>query len=131
MNDWLSSFYQILTDRLIPEFCSDPNRGLDVAGFQQKSIKVAEEDARYFMMAWNAGLIEHQGRGLYRAPNSAASEQFFWSGSRKAQPRSFTVWLEPVITVAGLARLNFDYGWPTCLIGTQSPDWAFGRLMSV
>jgi hypothetical protein len=35
------------------------------------------------------------------------------------------LWAEPIITVAVLARLHFDLGWPRHLIGTQSPDWAF------
>jgi len=33
--------------------------------------------------------------------------------------------VEPVITVATLARLHFDLGWPKELLGTQSKDWAF------
>jgi hypothetical protein len=40
-------------------------------------------------------------------------------------PRSFTLWLEPIITVAALARLHRDFGWPADLVGAQSTDWAF------
>jgi hypothetical protein len=36
-----------------------------------------------------------------------------------------TLWVEPIITVAVLARLHFDLGWPRELLGTQSKDWAF------
>lgn len=39
--------------------------------------------------------------------------------------RSFTLWREPVITVAALARLHLAFNWPSELIGTQSSDWAF------
>jgi hypothetical protein len=40
-------------------------------------------------------------------------------------PRPFTLWLEPIITIASLARLHFDYGWPADLLGTQSRKWEF------
>jgi hypothetical protein len=77
------------------------------------------------MKAWHGGLISPVGRGLYRAICSAAGEQFFWEGPKRLEPRSFTLWLEPIITVAALARLHFDFGWPVDLIGTQSIDGAF------
>jgi hypothetical protein len=120
-----AAFEKLLNDRLIPEFCACPIRQLDTASFKWSSVRVGEEDCRYFMMAWEAGIIQHIGRGLYRASLSAASEQFFWEGPKSLTPRPFTLWLEPIITVAGLARLHFDHGWPAHLIGTQSSDWAF------
>lgn len=119
------AFERLLFDFLIPEFCGDPIRRCDVSGFRKASIEVGKEDARYFLMAWEGGLIEHQGRGLCRASRSAASEQFFWEGRKASKRSSFTLWLEPVITISGLARLHFDYRWPKHLIGTQSSDWAF------
>lgn len=76
-------------------------------------------------MAWNAGLIEHTDRGLYRAAKSGAREQFFWSGLKTPERRSFTLWLEPVITIGGLGRLHFDHRWPREQIGCQSNDYAF------
>lgn len=76
------------------------------------------------MRAWELGLIEHQGGGLYRSAQSRAGEQFFSEGHKSSQERRFSLWLEPVITFAGLARLNFDFGWPKEMIGTQSVDWA-------
>ena len=69
--------------------------------------------------------MTHVERGLYRALKSSAGEQFFWSGSKHAAPRPFTLWLEPIITVAALGRLHWDHYWPIDLIGTQSSDWAF------
>ena len=119
------SFTDILYDRLIPEFCAAAGRNCHASSFQDSSVKISDVDARYFCLAWNADLIEHEGRGLYRAPRSAAREQFFWEGPRQVVPRTFTLWLEPVITVAALARLHFDHHWPKHLIGTQSSDWAF------
>lgn len=123
--DYRAHFERLLDDRLIPEFCNDTGRRLNPAGFKRSSIRVSDEDCRYFVMAWQAEIVRHLGRGMYRASLSAASEQFFWEGSKAADPRPFWLWLEPVITVGGLGRLHFDHGWPSHLIGTQSTDWAF------
>jgi hypothetical protein len=125
MSDCRSAFEGVLYERLIPEFCGDSDRRCETSDFRGDSVRISAQDASYFVMAWEAGLIEHQGRGLYRAAGSAASEQFFWTGPRASEPRWFSLWIEPVITVAALARLHFDFGWPKHLIGTQSVDWAF------
>lgn len=125
MDNWRAEFERVLDNELIPQFCADPGRQCDKSRFRRESIRVAEIDARDFVRAWRGGLIKHQQRGLYRAPKSAASEQFFWTGPKLPVPRSFTLWLEPIITVASLARLHWDFGWPADLIGTQSSDWAF------
>ena len=121
----MRQFEQLVREHLIPEFCSDPNRNCEPVGFRENLAKLSERDAADFLRAWNGGLIEHQGRGQYRAAASSCNEQFFWDGLKNVRPRPFTLWLEPVITIAGLARLHFDYGWPKELIGTQSIDWAF------
>lgn len=125
MNSAITDFESILYQRLIPEFCEDQNRCCDIANFVRTSNRLGEQDARDFVEAWNSGLIEHQGRGLYRAANSAASEQFFWEGRKANVPRTYTLWMEPVITVAALGRLHHTYHWPKHLIGTQSVGWAF------
>lgn len=125
MADYSSAFEALLYDQLIPEFCADQSRRCNAANFVQSSIKVSEEDAAYFLKAWKGDLIQHAGRGIYRTAKGAAGEQFFWEGMKSKEPRLFSLWLEPVITVAGLARLHFDYGWPAHLIATQSIDWAF------
>ena len=66
---------------LLPTFCNDPSRGRGCEGFKEDWTKVTEKDAADFLSALDAGLIEHVGRGLYRAPKSHASEQFFWEGN--------------------------------------------------
>lgn len=124
VDDAVTQFKSLLYDRLIPEFCSDPGRRFELAGFQRESVKVSEEDARYFLLAFNAGLVEHCGGGNYKCPQSACIERFLWEGRRASDPRRYTLSLEPVISVAGLARLHFDYGWPAELIATQSSDYA-------
>jgi hypothetical protein len=120
-----STFEDLLYDRLIPEFCSDAARGCEVSGYRGSSSNISDEDAHYFLRALEAGLVHHDGGGRYRCPQSATFEQLFWEGRKGLQPRPFTLWLEPVITIAGLARLCFDYAWPIELMGTQSADWAF------
>ncbi len=120
-----SDFEKLLYERLVPEFCSAPARRLEPSSFRRESVQVSKFDARLFLAGFHAGLIEHQGRGIYSAAKSNATEQFFWEGPKAASPRPFTLWLEPVITLAALARLHFDLEWPSERIGTQSPDWAF------
>lgn len=125
MADHFIAFEALLYGQLIPQFCADQSRRCNAANFVRSSVKVSEEDAAYFLKAWEADLIQHAGRGIYRTAKGAAGEQFFWEGMKSKEPRPFSLWLEPVITVAGLARLHFDYGWPAHLIATQSIDWAF------
>lgn len=114
---------RILTD-LLPEFCADPARRYDLAGFRPDFDKVVEVDGEDFLGGLDAGLVTLVGR-LYQAPRSRAGEQFFWEHERSITPRPITLWLEPIITVAALARLHLDLGWPKELLGTQSVDWAF------
>ncbi len=125
MKSYVQLFEELIYDEMIVDFCSDENRKCNISTFNKSSVKVAEQDAMHFLTAWNGGLIKHVGRGLYRTQRSAAAEQFFWSGSKSSNPRSFNLWLEPIITVAALAKLHYDYSWPQNLIGTQSVDWAF------
>lgn len=125
MQGELKAFEKLLYDQLIPEFCADRSRRCEPSNFNRASVKVGELDAAYFLKAWDGELIQHVGRGIYRTPRSAVGEQFFWEGQRSKDPRPFSLWLEPIITVANLARLHFDFGWPKHLIGTQSFDWAF------
>lgn len=120
------AFDRLITDRLVPEFCENPKKPLASESFKSETLSnVSEYDARYFLMAFEGGLIEHHGCGHYKAPLSAAHEQFFWEGSKALQPQSFTLWVEPIITVAGLARLHFDHGWPMRLLGMESRGFAF------
>ncbi len=119
-------FNELLFAHLLPEFCDDSRRNYPHSALRADSILVTDIDARDFVRAWQARLIEHSGRGLYKASRSAASEQFFWQGRKGGDgARTITLWLEPVITVAALARLHFEFGWPKELLGTQSSDYAF------
>ena len=58
-------------------------------------------------------------------PQSKTFEVIFWEHSTKVLPRPITLWLEPVITIAAVARLCLDYSWPIDCLGMQSKDWAF------
>lgn len=119
------AFQDRVLDDLLPAFCDHPDRSWCRDGFQTNWTGVSELDASDFLRAMDAGLILHLGRGRYRAPRSLASEYFFWEGPKKTVPRRLTLWIEPVITVAVLARMHFDLGWPKNLIGTQSRNWEF------
>ena len=116
--------YRILNE-LLPQYCDDPSRGWGAVGFKPDWFKLSVIDADDFLRGLDAGLIEHVGRGQYLAVRSAAKEQFFWEGQKAVSPRPVSLWLEPVITVAGLARLHFEFGWPKHLIGMQSKGYAF------
>jgi hypothetical protein len=117
------AFRDRIVGTLLPQFCN--SRGWSCEGFKEDWKKVTEKDAADFLLALDAGLVEHQGRGLYRAPKSQASEQFFWSGRKNISPRPITLWVEPIITVAVLYRLHSEWGWPRDLLGTQSQKWEF------
>ena len=58
-------------------------------------------------------------------PQSKTHEVIFWEHSTLITPRPITLWLEPVITIAAVARLHLDYGWPVDCLGMQSEDSAF------
>jgi len=119
------AFGRLLYSRLIPEFCSDPSERFEPSLFRGKISSLMEDDARDFLRGWDGGILSHQGRGRYFLASGRIKEQFFWSGKRSFGSRSFTLWLEPIITVAAMARLHFDHGWPLSAIQSQSADWAF------
>lgn len=121
----LQDFRDRIRGTLLPQFSNDPTRGWGCEGFKEDWSKITEKDAADFMLAMDACLVEHLGRGLYRAPRSLASEQFFTSGRRNISPRPVTLWVEPIITVAALYRLFHEFGWPRHLLGTQSRKWEF------
>jgi hypothetical protein len=121
-------FTNLLEQTLIPDFCSKSARHMKPSGFCANLTRLSEIDMADFLRGWKAQLLRHTGNGLYRAtaPQSGASEQFFWSGRKANAPRTFTIWIEPIITLGVLARTHLDLGWPKALIGTQSKhDWAF------
>ncbi len=124
----LERFKSLILDELLPEFCDDASRSYGRDGFNENSIQISERDASDFLRAFDANLIVHHERGLYGASRSQIWEQFFWEGLKSKTPRPVTLWIEPIITVAVLARLHFDFKWPKDLIGTQSKDWAFDAV---
>jgi hypothetical protein len=118
-------FRELIIGTLLPEFCNDPSRGYGCDGFKADWSKVADKDAEDFLVAIELGLIEHRGRGLYRAAKSTASEQFFSQGRRDISPRPVSLWVEPIITIAALFRLVRELSWPQHLLGTQSKGGQF------
>lgn len=118
-------FRNLLRETLIPDFAGAPDRNMTPASFRWDSLGFSEHDAAAFMRAWNAGMLSHYERGRYRFRESGSIEQFFSSGPKAETPRSFSLWLEPLIAVGTMHRLSFEFGWPENLIATQSSDGAF------
>jgi hypothetical protein len=125
MIDWAARFETLLREQLIPDFCRIEKRNCVPEGFREASLKLGQHDARYFLQAWDAGLVVRKSPGAYTAPGSHVTEQLFWDGQKIYSPRPYTLWLEPIITFGGLSRLHHDHRWPVEQIGTQSIDWAF------
>lgn len=121
--DAVGEFKRRLQQEWLVPFCLA--RGYTHAGFDGKAIgNLAAIDAADFMQAIDDSLISHKD-GIFSAAQSKAKEQIFWQGARDSVPRKVTLWLEPIITMAGLMRLHRDFQWPTRHLGLQSKSWAF------
>lgn len=122
----LIEFKNRLTTEWLPTFCDDPRRKYACDGFRHNSIRVAPDDARDFLRALDLGIVTDSGGGRLRAPRTNAFEQIFWTWTNAVSPKPITLWLEPIITIAAVARLHLRYGWPKECLGTQSKkNWAF------
>lgn len=121
----LQLFNKRLQAEWLPTFCTDPKRQFSPSGFKESSITITEVDAGNFLKALDSGLVYDAGGGRYHCARSNAVEQIFWEGLKSTQPRPLTLWVEPVITIATMARLRFDFGWPAEVLGMQSKDWTF------
>lgn len=119
----LDEFRERILNEWLAPFCD--SRGYEHGGFVWSSLdKLSETDARDFMDAVDSGLVTHQA-GAFRAACSRASEYLFWEGAASVSPRRLTLWLEPVITIAGLRRMQHTFGWPPEQLGAQSVSYAF------
>jgi hypothetical protein len=110
MEDVKTRFTNLLEQRLIPDYCSDSARGMNPAGFRANRTPISEIDMADFLRGWDAQLLVHVGNGQYRSPRGGAVELFFWEGRKANTPRTFTIWVEPIITLAVLARMHFFLG---------------------
>jgi hypothetical protein len=113
---------RVYSDWLGP-YCDQ--RGYAHGGFIQSSLeKLSEADASDFLRAVDHGVVTHQ-EGAFKAACSKAKEYLFWEGASNISPRPLFLWLEPVITIAGLWRLHHKFGWPAERLGAQSVTFAF------
>jgi len=117
----IDEFRERLASRWVPSFsAAHAHRDFAPEGFRwETATRLKEYDARWFLAAVDAGLVTESG-GFFVAAMSPHTEQLFWSGSKSESPRTFTLWLEPIITIGALARLHFDHGWPADRLGCQS-----------
>jgi hypothetical protein len=127
MDDVKKQFVDVLKWELIPSFCSRSDRNMMREGFSCGNLKnLHEKDMENFLRGWKEKLFRDLDGGLYEAPRGGSKEQFFWSGLRANSPRTFSLWLEPVIALGVLARMYLDFKWPRELIGSQTkPAYAF------
>ncbi len=125
MTHSLSKFTKRLYTDWIPSFCNVPRRNISAANFKDESIsKLSDFDAYWFLKAIDSGLVTELD-GFFTAPLSKAKEQIFWEGAKAEVPQTFTLWIEPIITIGALARLNMEFSWPIEKLGMQSKTWAF------
>lgn len=111
---------------MLPVYCQDGKRRYDPAGFKPESIMVTPEDARDFMRALDEPeLLRDIGRLRFVAARSSCFQNIFREGAKSKTPRTITLWIEPVITFAWLARLQLDLEWPKECLGTESKKWEF------
>ncbi|OYR13048.1 hypothetical protein [Brucella thiophenivorans] len=130
MDNAFARFSELLQTTLIPEYCTHPTMGMTPQGFKNDVHKLSLTDIELFMHAWDIGFIQYAGNGSYRLGRANATEKLFWEGPKSVEVRGFSLWLEPIITVAVLARMHIDLGWPVNLIGAQSKgDWAFDAVI--
>ncbi len=121
----LEEFRRRLLDVWLPEYAHDPRRQYGVEGFRP-TYRLDAFDAEWFMTGLDSGLVRSDHGGRLRAPRSKVQEVIFWEcGPKAVRPRPINLALEPIITVATLARLHVQYGWPAGRLGMQSKDWAF------
>lgn len=118
-------FSRRIAEEWLPAYCLDPKRMYDIEGYRSSSNTISAIDARDFMRAVDNELVTDMGGGRFRFPQSRATEVIFWEGAKAVTPRPITLWLEPVITIATIARLHLDNGWPLDCLGTQSGNWEF------
>jgi hypothetical protein len=109
----------------LPTYCQDAARRYDPKGYKKASMKLAESDAKDCMLAIDQRIVIDLGGGRWRAALSSADEVLFWEGRKDTSPRPITLWLEPVITFAALARLHVVFGWPKEYLAMQPKGWAF------
>lgn len=121
----LDAFKMRMAREFLEPFCNSPHRNLAAEGFVTSSMeKLDPRDAADFLSAVDEKLVSH-ANGFFTAPCSKAKEQIFWTGLKSKSPTRLTLWLEPIIAMAGLMRLHRDHGWPVSLLGMQSKTWAF------
>ena len=123
MNE-ITKFNQRLTQEWLVPFCLA--KGLTHEGFDGRAAAtLSENDVRDFMESLDYGLVTHHQDGRFVAPQSKATESIFWECSKKSVPRKITLWLEPIITMGALRKLQRDFGWTKEFLGLQSKTWAF------
>jgi hypothetical protein len=126
--DVQQEFWHRLRAEWLPAYCNDSGRCYAAEGFRADAKQVTDADARDFLRALDLKVVSVDGGGRFRMPQSKTHEVIFWEHSTLITPRPITLWLEPIVTIAAIARLHLDYGWPKECLGMQSQDSAFDLM---
>lgn len=126
--DVQQEFWRRLRSEWLPAYCNDPGRCYALDGFRADAKQVTNIDARDFLRALDHNVVSVDSGGRFRMPQSKTHEVLFWEHSTLISPRPITLWLEPIITIAAVARLHLDFGWPVEVLGMQSQDSAFDLM---
>jgi hypothetical protein len=121
--DVQSEFWRRVTSEWLPAFCSA--RGYDPQGFRREAKTVSDGDAENFLQAIDHNVVSVDSGARFRMPQSKACEHIFWEHPESTAPRAITLWIEPIVTIAAVARLHLDCGWPRECLGMQSVKWEF------
>lgn len=121
-------FWRRLQTEWLPAYCNDPARRYDISGFRADAKQVTDIDARDFLRALDHKIVSVDSGDRFRMPRSNVDEVIFYEHSTKISPRPFSLWIEPIITIAAVARLHLAYGWPVDCLGMQSEKWEFDLM---
>lgn len=125
MSKVLEEFKVRLRNSWLPAFCNAPHRNYPLEGFNVESImNLAEFDAKWFLEGVKSEYIRERD-GFFFTTKSRAKEQIFRAGLKKIKPRPISLWIEPIVTVGAVSRLNIEFNWPEYQLGMQSKTWAF------
>lgn len=123
----MNAALQLLQDRIsnefLAEFCKNPKhpwRSPDC--FNPDWSKVHEVDAADCLRGLDGEVVRRLSWGRFQGYRTHNKEQFFHSHPQK---KRITLGLESIITLAALARLHFDLGWPKDMLGGESRGGAF------
>lgn len=121
----LEAFEELLEEEL-RRYLEQNGYGPDARRSDAKTVPVDEQE--WFTAALRSGLVERYPRGRYWLPASRYVTLAFWDGPKHRRPRTVSLYMEGLVTVATAARLAFIHGWPKWCLGFETEDGAFDLI---